>query len=81
MNADRSATDALADGLRRHGLEGPALFLLEAIGPLAVLGAQAAYLLEPFFGPGGRVRDVARLLENEQERTHFLNRLREGGKR
>ncbi len=81
MNADRAATDALADGLRKHGLEGPALFVLEAIGPLAVVGAQAAYLLEPFFGPGGRARAVARLLENEQERAHFLGRLREGGKR
>ncbi len=65
-----------ADTLRRFKLDGMATWLLEAGSPLAVIGAQALYISQPFVG-GDRVRALASMLEDETETQAFIRYLRE----
>ena len=62
----RSEWSEWAESLRRFKLDVVAAWLLEAGGPLTVLGAQAVYLGQPFLG-GKKLDSVAHMLEEEEE--------------
>lgn len=65
--------------LQRYKLNEMAASLLEAAGPLTIVGAQVAYLLQPFFSNGARVQEwqsLTRLLENPEEGKIFATFLR-----
>jgi hypothetical protein len=54
--------------------------ILEAVGPLAVLGAQALYIGQPLFNrsmPEGHLDALARLLEDSTNTRAFVDYLRE----
>ncbi len=77
VNRHSPIAEALAVKLRAAGLDGIAFALLEGVAPLAWVGAQAAYLAEPFFGgSGGRLGEVARLLEDPAKLGDLLDDLR-----
>jgi hypothetical protein len=64
-----------AESLRRFKLDGLASWLLEAGAPLSVLGAQAIYISQPFFG-GKQWTLVAHMLEEDEEVQAFARYLR-----
>ncbi len=64
------------EALKRLKLDGLALWLLEAGAPLAALGAQAMYMVQPFVG-GKDWNSIALLLENN-EATQAFARLLQG---
>ncbi|MBM3150848.1 MAG: hypothetical protein FJZ96_01365 [Chloroflexi bacterium] len=71
---------AWAKFLRRYGLENLAAWLLEAGGPLNVLGAQALFLGSPLLQPllnGDKIDALANLLEDHDEGQAFIEYLRE----
>ena len=77
----RSAWYDWAELLHRHGLENLVAWVLEAAGPLTVLGAQALYLGGPLLRPAltDMQRDtLAGLLEDRDETLAFTAFLREG---
>ena len=77
MNNEGVVSERVARWLQRVGLNQPAAFLLEAIGPLAFLGAQAAFLVEPMFGVSNNpIGDLARLLEDPTQVSELVERLR-----
>lgn len=71
----RSEWSKWAESLRRLKLDGLAVWLLEAGGPLTILGAQAVYLSQPFVG-GGKLDSLARMLEEDTESQAFARFLR-----
>lgn len=78
MNAGRSYEDRLAASVRSLGLGGGVQMLLEALAPMAWVGAQLGYLLEPLIGgraPSGS--SLTALLEDPQRYTDFIERLHE----
>lgn len=77
MNNEEAVSERVARWLQRVGLNQPAAFILEAIGPLAFLGAQAAFLVEPLIGASDNpVGDLARLLEDPTQVSELVERLR-----
>jgi hypothetical protein len=77
---ERSAWPGWAESLRRHGLENLVAWLLEAAGPLTVLGAQVLYFGGPLLRPA--LTDLQRealagLLEDRDEALAFTAFLRE----
>jgi hypothetical protein len=64
-----------AESLRRLKLDGFVAWFLEAGSPLTVLGAQALYISQPFFG-GDRTNALAHMLEEENETQAFVRYLR-----
>ena len=78
MNADRSFDDRLAARVRSLGLGSLASTLLEAAAPLAWIGAQLGYIVEPLFGLQAR-RDLSLLdlLEDPQRMNGFLDSLQQ----
>jgi hypothetical protein len=78
----RSSWPAWADFLRQRGLEGLVAWLLEAAGPLTILGAQALHFGEPFLRPAipvNQLEELAHLLEETDEGQAFVSYLREKG--
>jgi hypothetical protein len=76
----RASWPTWAGFLRRHGLESLAAWVLEAAGPLTVLGAQALYLGGPLLRPAisnGQIEALAGLLEDHNELLAFTALLRE----
>jgi len=71
----RSEWSEWAESLRRLKLDVVAAWLLEAGGPLTVLGAQAVYLGQPFVG-GKKLDSLAHMLEEEEETQAFARYLR-----
>lgn len=65
--------------LRRHSLNEFAAAILEAAGPLTVLGAQMAYILQPFFSPKptNQWQAFTELLENPEQSRMFAAYLRQ----
>ena len=66
--------------LQRWGIEDLASFILEAVGPLAFIGAQAIYMGQPFLGrsdSNGKLQALAELLEDQQSIKDFTAFLRE----
>ena len=60
--------------LRRRGLDRAAAWLLDAAGPLTLLGAQALYLGGPLLRPAFsnlQISRLAALLEDQQEVKRF----------
>jgi hypothetical protein len=69
-----------AEFLRRRGLDSLVAWILEAAGPLTVLGAQILYLGGPLLRPAlsnGQVDAFAGLLEDHREALAFAAFLRE----
>lgn len=84
MHSDRHIWLAWAERIRSWGLAEWVASLLEAIGPLGLLGAQALYVTQPvlqFFVTDNRLQALADLLEEPEETQGFVRLLREGGSR
>ena len=80
VSETRSAWHAWAELLQRHRLENLVAWLLEAAGPLTVLGAQALYFGGPLLRPAltDLQRDaLAGMLEDRNEILAFTAFLRE----
>jgi hypothetical protein len=76
----RTAWHSWAELLHRFGLEDLVAWVLEAAGPLTLLGAQALYLAGPLLRPAltDKQRDaLAGLLEDRDETLAFSAFLRE----
>ena len=71
----RSDWSTWAESLRRLKLDGFAAWALEAGGPLTILGAQAVYISQPFFG-GEKLASLAHMLEEDEEAQAFARYLR-----
>lgn len=71
----RSEWSEWAQALRRLKLDGFASWLLEAGGPLTILGAQAVYLSQPFIS-GKKLDSLAHMLEEDEESQAFARYLR-----
>jgi hypothetical protein len=71
----RSEWSEWAESLRRFKLDVVAAWLLDAGGPLTILGAQAVYLGQPFLG-GKKLDSLAHMLEEEEETQAFARYLR-----
>ena len=71
----RSDWSTWAESLRRLKLDGFAAWALEAGGPLTILGAQAVYISQPFFG-GEKLNSLAHMLEEDKEAQAFARYLR-----
>ncbi|HEY46739.1 MAG: hypothetical protein AMJ88_05060 [Anaerolineae bacterium SM23_ 63] len=81
MSRDESSTDRITRWLHRAGLNEPAAFLLEAVGPLLLFGAQVAFLFEPLFGTTeNSLNDLAQMLEDPAQVTLLVENLRAEGK-
>lgn len=66
--------------LQRWGLREPAAVILETAGPLAVLAAQAIYLVQPLLRPlagPGALNGLAGMLEEPDRLQAFVHYLRE----
>ena len=69
-----------ADSLNRWGIKDLTVTILEALGPLSLLGAQLVYMGQPFmdsFFPKGYLEALANLFENPQEKQEFIAFLRQ----
>ena len=73
MDSPRTYWPQWTESLRRMGLDGFAAWLLEAGGPVNILGAQLLYIGQPFATrqAGGGIRALANLLEQEDEARAF----------
>ncbi len=76
MESPRTYWPEWAGFLRQRGLHGLAAWLLDASGPLAVIGAQLLYIGQPFVQTS-HVDALARLLEDHNEAQAFAAFLRE----
>ena len=65
-----------AKRLQKWKLDSFAAWLLEAGGPLTLLGAQALYVARPFFN-GEQVEVLAQMLEENGETHAFISYLRQ----
>jgi hypothetical protein len=66
--------------LHRWGVQDIVASLLEAFGPLSLLGAQVVYLGQPILGRLGandHLEELAHMLENRADTQAFVNFLRE----
>ena len=64
-----------ADNLNRWGVKDLTVAILEALGPLSLLGAQLVYVGQPFiksFFPKGYLEALANMFENPQEKQEFI---------
>jgi hypothetical protein len=73
MNSLRAKWPEWTEALRRRGLDGFAVWLLEAGGPINLIGAQLLYVGQPFVTPQANdgIRALANLLEEEGEARAF----------
>ena len=78
MQITRAYWPAWAERLQHWKLTAFAAWLLEAGGPLTLLGSQALYFARPFLG-GDQVQALAQVLEEDDEVLAFANYLREEG--
>ncbi|MEW6566872.1 MAG: hypothetical protein AB1449_01660 [Chloroflexota bacterium] len=77
MNQEDGFSRRLAARLEHMGLRETAAALLDAAGPLTLVAAQLAFLAEPLFrGSSAAVRDLARLLEDPDQVSDLVRRLR-----
>lgn len=80
MDEDQQIWRSWASILQRWGLEQWAASILEAAGPLSVLGAQAVYLSAPLLKnilPTAQLGTLARTLEDANQTQAFISCLRE----
>ncbi len=81
MQLERSFWIRWAQFLHHWGLSDIAAVLLEGLGPLKILFAQAIFVGQPFLGKAGSPNQweaLASLLENQEESRSFAAFLREG---
>jgi len=71
---ETTASARLEARVRRLGLAPWAAALFEALEPLALVGAQVGYLLEPIFG-GEALREWSSVLEDPEQRADLSARL------
>jgi hypothetical protein len=67
--------------LHRWGVEDLVASVIEAAGPLTLIGAQLIYIGQPILDgiiPDGHLSLLAEVLENDEQRTAFVNDLRGG---
>jgi hypothetical protein len=76
MESPRAYWPKWADFLRQRGLQDVAIWLLEAGGPLALIGAQVLYIGQPFMR-NGHLNALANLLEDYDESQAFAAFMRE----
>jgi hypothetical protein len=65
--------------LYKMRLQNLAATILEALGPLNILGAQLVYLTQPVLSPfldSDQSQDIAKILEDPSETASFINALR-----
>jgi hypothetical protein len=80
MNADQTLWQAWAQALRRFRLDQLVATLLEAAGPLSLLGAQMVYLGQPLLKGSvteEKLTALAALLEDSRQTRAFAAYLRE----
>jgi hypothetical protein len=77
MQTPRAYWSQWADLLNRWKLDHFAAWLLDAGGPLTLLGAQVLYIGQPFF-KNGHVLALAEMLDDDIETKAFAYFLREG---
>lgn len=64
--------------IQRLGLGDLTIALIDAFKPLAIIGAQVVYLLDPFVGASdGRLVTLGRILEDPEQTAILLDHLRE----
>ena len=80
MKAEQPLEDIIHRRLRSLGLAGFGALVLEAFAPLAMIGAQFAYVLEPMFAGDGQpswLGELAELFERPEQFDSLIDRLRE----
>jgi hypothetical protein len=80
MDANHHIWRVWADKLHLWGVDNLTAALLEALGPLATLGAQFVYLGQPLLSSGiqnAHLDELAHMLENLAETRAFVEFLRE----
>jgi hypothetical protein len=80
MNCDQQVWRHWAARLKKWGIVNLVASLLEALGPLTVVGAQFVYLGQPLLRgvfPEGSLNSAARLLEDPGQVQAFARILRE----
>lgn len=80
MNFDQHIWQDWARNLHRWGINHIVASVLEATGPLTVLGAQAVYISQPLLRlafAGEYLDALANLLEDRQQQSAFVSLLRE----
>jgi hypothetical protein len=80
MTANEQIWASWATTLRRWGLQNWAAAVLEAAGPLTILGAQVVYLGQPILSgvmPKSGLNALSNLLENQQQVQAFAAFLKE----
>ncbi len=64
--------------IRRLGLGNFTIALIDALKPLAIMGAQVVYVLDPFVGGSdGRFVALGRIIEDQEQTAILLDHLRE----
>jgi len=79
MNSDPVVWQAWAEKFTRWGIQDFVAALLEAAGPLTLMGAQAIYIGQPFiqdYFPKEHLKAVTRLLEDPDQAQAFAAYLR-----
>jgi len=76
MESPRAYWPKWVDFLRQRGLQDLAIWLLEASGPLALIGAQVLYIGQPFVR-STHLDALANLLEDHDESQAFAAFIRE----
>ena len=76
MQTSRAFWPAWAEHLHAWKMTAFAAWLLEAAGPLTLLGSQALYFVNPFFG-GKQLKALAHILEEDDELQAFTSYLRQ----
>jgi hypothetical protein len=80
MERDRHIWRYWARNLQQWGLTKWVAALLEALGPLTIIGAQLIYVSQPLLSgsqPGEQLGGLARLLEDSSTTHAFIDYLRE----
>lgn len=76
MQTDRSYWPAWAQFLNRWGMAKSAAFLIEAVGPVSVLIAQAIHAGKPFLETRDEIPALTHLMEDRAESQAFAAYLR-----
>ena len=80
VNKDQNIWQNWANFLQRWGINDVAAVLLDALGPLNLLGAQFVYFGQPLlaqFLPGGHIDALAGMLEDSNQTKEFVTYLRQ----
>jgi len=80
VNSNQYIWEVWADSLHRWGLKDLIAVILDATGPLNLLGAQVVYFSQPFFSqvlPAGHWDALADVLENPAKTQAFTAYLRQ----